>query len=126
MARAETFSGRRSRAVLASWPMPRARLSTPSVELDKNLAPAVRHACRRLCQEAVAAFRQTSASLMTQMDGLRRAQGYLADLRAIVEQSAAAKGCCPPSMPTLARFTWGRIRRRPARHSAEITPRGFT
>jgi hypothetical protein len=67
---------------------PRARLWALSVELEKNLAPAVRQACRHHCQQAVAALRQTSASLMTQMDGIRRAQGYLADLRAIVEQSA--------------------------------------
>ncbi|MCX5677356.1 MAG: hypothetical protein NTX87_20420 [Planctomycetota bacterium] len=70
--------------------LPRARLSTLSVELEKNLAPASRQTCRHNCQSAATGFHQTSAALLTQIDGLRQAQGYLADLRVIAEQSAQA------------------------------------
>jgi len=67
-----------------------ARRSTVSVDLERNLTPALRQASAALGQDAVKGFRQTTSSLLVKINGLRLTQHYLADLRTVVETSAAA------------------------------------
>jgi len=66
----------------------RARRWTLEVELARNLVPALRESCRRLCQQAASAIRQTLAFPMQKVDVLRCRQAYLADSRGILEHSA--------------------------------------
>jgi len=67
-----------------------ARRTTVSVDLERNLAPALRQASAALRQNALAGFRQTTSSFLARIDGLRLTQHYLADLRTLVEASADA------------------------------------